>query len=54
MMLRIRLLVNHDNLYTPVVIVVLKTILMRSIIVTLSAIWDIAISASTFSFDTVI
>ena len=51
-MMRIRLLINH-NICIPVVIVVPETILMISI-VTLSAIWDIAISVSTFSFDTVV
>jgi hypothetical protein len=51
-MMGIRLLVNH-NICTPDVIVVMETILMISI-VTLSANWDIAISVSTFSFDTVV
>ena len=53
-MMGIRLLVNH-NICTPDVIVVMETILMIYLsIVTLSAICDIAISVSTFSFDTVV
>ena len=52
-MMDISLLVNH-NICTLVVIVVMETILMMISIVTLSAICDIAISVSTFSFDTVV
>jgi hypothetical protein len=51
-MMRICLPVNH-NICISLAIVVPETILMISI-VSLSALWDIAISVSTFSFDTVV
>jgi hypothetical protein len=52
-MMCICLPVNH-NICISLAIVVPETILMMISIVTLSALWDIAISVSTFSFDTVV